>query len=81
MPKRDRIAAVVSAPVLSLSAITQASAAPGQQSNERKELNALNAKLADLIAKRDAYIAAQRTNQQPKTSTFDQAVAGHQVEP
>ncbi len=43
-----------------------------QQSNERKELNA---KLAELVAKRDAYIAEQQTKQQPRTSTFDQAVA------
>jgi hypothetical protein len=39
---------------------------------ERKELNA---KLADLVAKRDAYIVAQRSKQRPKTSSFDQAVA------
>jgi hypothetical protein len=39
---------------------------------ERKELNA---KLAELVAKRDAYIAEQQTKQQPRTSTFDQAVA------
>jgi von Willebrand factor type A domain len=48
------------------------SAALEQQSNERKELNA---KLSELVAKRDAYIAEQQTKQQPRTSTFDQAVA------
>ena len=48
------------------------SAALEQQSNERKELNA---KLAELVATRDAYIAEQQTKQQPRTSTFDQAVA------
>jgi hypothetical protein len=47
-------------------------AALEQQLNERKELNA---KLADLVARRDTYIAAQRSKQQPKTSSFDQAVA------
>jgi hypothetical protein len=46
-------------------------AAVEQQSNERKELNA---KLADLVAKRDAYISTQRGKQQQKSS-FDQAVA------
>lgn len=50
----------------------QRGAVLAQQSNERKELNA---KLADLVAKRDAYIAEQRGKQRPKTSTFDQAVA------
>ena len=48
------------------------SAALEQQSNERKELNA---KLADLVARRDACIVAQRSKQRPKTSSFDQAVA------
>lgn len=48
------------------------SAALEQQSNERKELNA---KLADLVARRDAHIVAQRSKQRPKTSSFDQAVA------
>jgi hypothetical protein len=48
------------------------SAALERQSNERKELNA---KLADLVAKRDTYIAEQQAKQQPRTSTFDQAVA------
>lgn len=111
MLKRDRIAAVVSALLLSLAAITQASAKPvtggvgdyaagrakldqirddelppalrdppkparsaalEQQSNERKELST---KLADLFAKRDAYIAEQQAKQQPRTSTFEQAVA------
>src|SRR5438045_2701996 len=46
-------------------------AAIEQQSNERKELNA---KLGDLVARRDAYIAAQR-GKQPQKSSFDQAVA------
>lgn len=46
-------------------------AAIEQQSNERKELNT---KLADLVARRDAYIATQRGKQQQKSS-FDQAVA------
>jgi hypothetical protein len=72
MLKRDRIAAVISAFVLSLSAITRASAALEQQSNERK---GLNAKFADLVAKRDASIAEQRNKRQPRTITFDQAVA------
>lgn len=96
MRKPARIAAVVSALVLSPMAIPQASAkldqiredelpptlralpkpqrsaALEQQSNERKELNA---KLADLVAKRDAYIAEQRGKLHPKTSSFDQAVA------
>jgi hypothetical protein len=43
-----------------------------QQSNERKQLNA---KLADLVARRGAYIAEQRGKQKPRTSSFDQAVA------
>jgi len=46
-------------------------AAIEQQSNERKELNA---RLSDLVAKRDAYIAKQRGTQ-PQKSSFDQAVA------
>lgn len=46
------------------------SAALEQQSKERKELNA---KLADLVARRDAYIVAQRSKQHP--SSLDQAVA------
>jgi hypothetical protein len=50
----------------------QLSAALEEQSNERKELNA---KLAGLVAKRDAYIAEQRGKQEPRTSSFDQAVA------
>ncbi len=50
----------------------QRSAALEEQSNERKELNA---KLAGLVAKRDAYIAEQRGKQKPRTSSFDQAVA------
>ena len=115
MLKRDRIAAVVSALLLSLAAITQASAKPvtggvgdlvadyaagranldqirddelppalrdlpkparsaalEQQSNERK---GLSTKLADLFAKRDAYVAEQQAKQQPRTGTFEQAVA------
>jgi hypothetical protein len=48
------------------------SAALEQQSNERKESNA---KLADLVARRDAYIVAKLSKQRPKTSSFDQAVA------
>lgn len=47
------------------------SAALEQQSNERKESNA---KFADLVARRDACIVAQRSKQHPGTSSFDQAV-------
>jgi hypothetical protein len=50
----------------------QHSTALGQQSSERKELNA---ERADLVAKRDIYIAAQPSKQQPMTSSFDQAIA------
>src|SRR5436190_10134722 len=51
---------------------TQRPAALEQQSNERKELNA---KLSDLVAQRDAYIAEQRAKQPPKVaSSFDRAV-------
>jgi hypothetical protein len=50
----------------------QRSAVLEQQSNERRELNA---KLAELVARRDAYIAEQRGKQRPRTSSFDQAVA------
>jgi hypothetical protein len=50
----------------------QRSAALEQQSNERKELNT---RLADLVAKRDAYIVAQQGKQRPRTSSFDQAIA------
>jgi len=111
MTKRDRLAAMLAAAMLSLTAVSQAGAkqiielafvlgttgstgslirdaqpppfraspneerstALEQQSTERKDLNA---KLADLVAKRDAYIVRQRAKQQPKTaSSFDQAVA------
>jgi len=48
-------------------------AALEQQATQRKELNA---KLADLVARRDAYIANQRGKQQPKANgSFDEAVA------
>jgi VWA domain-containing protein len=48
-------------------------AALEQQATQRKELNA---KLADLVARRDAYIAKQRGKQQPKANgSFDEAVA------
>ena len=51
----------------------QRKAALDQQSNERKDLNV---KLAELVAKRDAYITAQRAKQPTKTTgSFDQAVA------
>jgi hypothetical protein len=48
-------------------------AALEQQATQRKELNV---KLADLVARRDAYIAEQRGKQQPKANgSFDEAVA------
>lgn len=40
--------------------------------NEGKELNA---KLADVVARRDACIAEQQGKQQPTTRSFDQAIA------
>jgi hypothetical protein len=49
----------------------QCSAALEEQWNERRELNA---KLAGLVVRRDAYVAEQRGKQQPKTGSFDQAV-------
>jgi len=50
----------------------QRPAALEQQSNERKELNA---KLTDLVARRDGYIAEQRARQPAKAaSSFDRAV-------
>jgi hypothetical protein len=43
-----------------------------QQSIERKDLNA---KLSELVAQHDAYIAEQRAKQQPRiASSFDLAV-------
>ena len=62
MFKRDRIAAVVPALVF------------GQQSNERSELNA---RLAGLVAKRDACIAAQQAKKQPRTTPTTGPSRGH----
>jgi hypothetical protein len=75
MRKSVQVAAVVSALVLSLMAIPQASAKQTVEVAFVHEREELNARLADLVAKRDAYIAEQRGKQHPKTSSFDQALA------
>jgi hypothetical protein len=69
--KLDQIKEDELPPVLRELPEPERNAALEQQSNERKQLNA---KLADLVASRDAYIAAHRGSQMQKGS-FDQAVA------
>jgi hypothetical protein len=39
-----------------------------------KQRRALTEKLAALVAKRDRYVAEQRSKATPKTSSFDRAV-------
>jgi hypothetical protein len=70
--KLDQIREDELSPALRALPKPQCSAALEAQSNERKELNA---KLAGLVAKRDTCIAEQRGKRQPKTNSFDQAVA------